>query len=411
VIEWLHRVEPDRIFLRADERTWSYGQVIQEVESRLTETPRLIQPSLEPDSVFEIIAGIAGGGGTIVGPEPETAVPGDAQLVVFTSGTSGSPKGVRLTMLNLTGAAAASAEHLGHGPDDDWLLAMPLHHVAGISIIVRQAYTGGAVTLLPEFDAQAVAGAMRGTVTMVSVVPTMLGRLIEHGPYIGLRAVLVGGGPIPDGLLQEASTQGLPVLPSYGMTETFGQVATLRPGSPLERKAHPLPGVEIRTDPNGRVAVKGPQVSPGYVGEPDRADPWLVTNDLGEMDESGALHILGRADTVIVTGGENVDPERVEMVLRGTPGIQEAVVVGLPDPEWGQVVVCVFTGDAEHPGEWASRHLPGFMVPKRWIRVRAIPRTPIGKPDRAASRALAEQGADGGVEGEVESQANRHRSE
>jgi O-succinylbenzoic acid--CoA ligase len=411
VIEWLHRVDPDLPFLQAAERSWTYGQAVEEVESRLTALPRLIQPSLRSASVFDIIAGIAGGGATVVGPEPEVTGPGDAELVVFTSGTTGPPKGVRLTMLNLTAAASASAEHLGHGQEDNWLLAMPLHHVGGISIIVRQAYSGGSITLLPRFEANAVVETMRGPVTMVSVVPTMLARLLEHGPYHGLRAVLVGGGPIRDGLLEAASARGLPVLPTYGMTETFGQVATLRPGSPLERKVHPLPGVEIRTDPNGRIAVKSTQVSPGYVGRPDRGDPWFVTNDLGEIDESGALRILGRADTVIVTGGENVDPERVEAVLREHPGVEEAVVVGLPDAEWGHLVVCVYTGDADRPGDWASETLPRFMVPKRWIRTETIPRTPIGKPDRAAVRALAEQVADRRVEDEVESQADRHRSE
>lgn len=408
MIEWLHRVEPGRIFLETEERSWSYGQAVEEVEALITKRPRVIQPSLTPDSVFDIIAGIAGGGATVVGPEPETSEPGDDDLVVFTSGTTGLPKGVRLTMLNLTAAAAASQEHLGHGPVDNWLLAMPLHHVGGISIIVRQAYCGGAITLLPRFDPIMAAHAMQGPVTMVSVVPTMLGRLLEYGPYGGLRAVLIGGGPIPDSLLESASAMGLPVLPTYGMTETFGQVATLRPGSPVERKVHPLPGVEIRTDPNGRVAVKGAQVSSGYIGQPDRPDQWFVTNDLGEIDRDGALRILGRADTVIVTGGENVDPERVEMVLRGHPDIEDAVVVGLPDPEWGHLIVCVFTGEAVRPGGWASERLPGFMVPKRWIRVTAIPRTPIGKPDRVETRLLAEQCADGGIEGEVEGKTDSH---
>lgn len=411
VIEWLRRVDPDLPYLQAGERSWTYGQTIEEVESRLTAAPRLIQASLRPASVFDIIAGISGGGATVVGLDREATRPGDADLVVFTSGTTGPPKGVRLTTLNLTAAASASAQHLGHGPEDNWLLAMPLHHVGGISIIVRQAYSGGAITLLPGFEATAAAEAMRGPVTMVSVVPTMLSRLLEHGPYHGLRAVLVGGGPIPDGLLELAAAKGLPVLPTYGMTETFGQVATLRPGAPLERRVHPLPGVEIRTDPDGRVAVKSPQVSPGYIGQPDRADPWFVTNDLGEIDESGGLRILGRADTVIVTGGENVDPEHVESVLRQHPGVEEAVVLGLPDAEWGELVVCVYTGEIDRPGSWASENLPGFMVPKRWIRAETIPRTPIGKPDRAAVRALAEQVADSGVEGEVESQADSHRPE
>jgi O-succinylbenzoic acid--CoA ligase len=323
----------------------------------------------------------------VVGPQSETSQSAVADLVVFTSGTTGTPRGVRLTRANLTAAASASAEHLGNGPDDNWLLAMPLHHVGGLSIIVRQMFTGGSVTLLPGFEPESFAAAMHGDVTMVSVVPTMLRRILEHGPFSDLKAVLVGGGPIPGGLLEEAAATGLPVLPTYGMTETFGQVATLRPGEPLETKAHPLPGIDVRIEADGRIAVRGDQVSPGYLGEPDRADPWFVTNDLGTLDDDGALRVLGRADLVIVSGGENVNPERVEAVLRQHPDVVEAIVVGVPDPEWGQTVICVYEGAAspEELASLVSDGLPGFMAPKRWMRVDSIPRTAIGKPDRKAA--------------------------
>ncbi len=232
---------------------------------------------------------------------------------------------------------------------------------------------------------------------MASMVPTMLVRLLDHdpGPYSGLRAVLVGGGPIPAGLLERAAGAGLAVLPTYGMTETFGQVATLRPGSPLAYRAHPLPGVSLRIEADGRVAIKAPQISPGYLGEPDRSEPWLVTNDLGEIDEEGALRVLGRADAVIVTGGENVDPTRVETELEAHPGVAEVVVVGVPDTEWGMAVGCVYSGEAppEDLEAFLRARVPSFMVPKRWLRVEKVPRTPLGKPDRSVARAL--MGAEG----------------
>jgi O-succinylbenzoic acid--CoA ligase len=388
VIEWLRRVDPDRPYLRLGDLTLSYGSVADEVEARIDHEPVLLRPALDVESVVGVLAGISRGGLTVVGPAVEGVAPARERLVVFTSGTTGPPRGVRLTAGNLAAAAEASAAHLGHGPEDDWLLAMPLHHVGGLSILVRQAFTGGAVTLLPRFDPGPFSAAMRGNVTMVSVVPTMLRRLLGAGPYSGLRAVLVGGGPIPDGLLEEAAGAGLPVLPTYGMTETFGQVATLRPGSPPERKAHPLPGVSLRIEPDGRVAVSGAQVSPGYLGEPDRVDPWLVTNDLGELDGDGSLRILGRADTVIVTGGEKVSPEQVEATLRQHPGVAEVLVVGLPDAEWGEMVACIFEGDlsAEALGSWAAERLPGYMVPRRWQKVERMPRTDLGKLDRTAAR-------------------------
>lgn len=390
MIEWLRRADPVRHFLEFNGRSWTYGESVVEVESRVTRLPRLIQPSLEPDSVFDLLAGLSGGGATVVGPHLETTTAGGAALVVFTSGSTGLPKGVRLSLINLQAAASASADHLGHGPDDDWLLAMPLHHVGGISIVVRQVYTGGSVTMLPRFDPAEVASAMKGRVTMVSVVPTMLSRLLDHGPFSDLRAVLVGGGPIPSGLLERAVETGMPVLPTYGMTETFGQVATLRPDAPLAYEAHPLPGVEVRVEPDGRIALQSPQISSGYVGEPDRPDSWLVTNDLGELGDGGALRVLGRADTMVVTGGENVSPERVEAVVRQHPDVEDAVVVGVPDTEWGQMLVCLHQGGPDDLGDWVAQRLPGFMVPKRWVRVDSLPRTSIGKPDREAAGRLAE---------------------
>ena len=339
--------------------------------------------------MFELVAGLAGGGVTVVGPEGEVDEPAHADLVVFTSGSTGGSKGVRLTLENLEAAASASAQHLGHGEDDTWLLALPMHHVGGLSIVVRQLYAGGTIELLPGFDETSFAVALRGDVTMVSVVPTMLTRIIEHGPFTDLRAVLVGGGPIPEGLLERAADAGLPVLPTYGMTETFGQVATLKPGSPLDHKAHPLPGVELRLEHDGRIEVKGDQVSPGYLGEPDRPEPWLVTNDLGALDDDGAVRVLGRADTVIVSGGEKVSPERVEAVLAEHPSIDELVVVGVPDLEWGEIIVCLYQGRSADLDGWARARLPGFMVPKRWVLVEAVPTTSVGKPDRAKARALA----------------------
>ncbi len=387
MIEWLDRVEPDRPFLISGDRTWTYGDALAEVRARLVGEPRLLTPTLSASSVFDLIAGISGGGATAVGPGIDPPDPAPVPLVVFTSGTTGRPRGVRLTMTNLQAAADASARHLGHGQDDNWLLAMPLHHVAGLSVVVRQAFTGGSVTILPGPDARSFAAALNHHVTMTSVVPTMLRRILDYGPFSGLKAVLVGGGPIPERLLTEAASVGLPVLPTYGMTETFGQVATLKPGSPLEKKAHPLPGIALRIEDDRRIAVRGDQVSPGYLGEADREDAWFITNDLGDIDDEGALRVLGRADLVIVTGGENVNPEQVEAVIRQHPGVQEVVVVGAPDEEWGEVIVCVYEGDAraEALSDWAAGRLPNFMVPKRWEHVVSMVRTEIGKLDRQAA--------------------------
>jgi O-succinylbenzoic acid--CoA ligase len=386
VIEWLRRVDPDRPFLWVRDRCWTYGESVFEVEDRITADYLVLGPDLEATSVFQVIAGLSGGGLTVGGPGGWVGAVPEADLVVFTSGTTGLPKGVRLSKSNLEAAATASMAHLGHGAEDNWLLAIPLHHVGGLSILVRQAYAGGSVTLQSGFEPATFAAAMRGRVTMASVVPTMLRRILDHGPFSGLRAVLVGGGPIPHGLLEEAVQAGLPVLPTYGMTETFGQVATLLPGSPVERKAHPLPGVDIRIEDDGRIAVRGDQVSPGYLGEPDRLDPWFVTNDLGSIEADGALRVLGRSDNIIITGGENVSPEQVEAALRRHPRVGEVCVIGVDDEEWGQRLVGVFAGDIEPAEliEWAHGLLPTHMVPRSMRRVGEVPMLSIGKPDRRA---------------------------
>ncbi len=390
MIEWLRRVDPKKVYLRALEHEWTYGETVAEVQRRMTTQPTVVRPRLDPGSIFDVLAGLSGGGLTVVAAEGQAGVDSGSGLVVYTSGSSGPPKGVRLTLSNLEAAARGSAGHLGHGVEDDWLLAMPLHHVGGLSIVVRQAHTGGSITMLPGFEPDSFSRALHGTVTMASVVPTMLRRLLALGPYQGLRAVLVGGGPIPEGLLEEGAAVGLPVLPTYGMTETFGQIATLRPGDPLERKVHPLPGVSLRIETEGRIAVRGDQVSPGYAGQPDRSDPWFVTSDIGALDDDGALRVLGRSDSVVVTGGENVSPEQVETVISGHPGVDDVVVAGVPDPEWGHRLVAVYTGTAGESdlAAWVGDRLEGFMVPKDWRRVAQLPRTSIGKPDRVAASRL-----------------------
>lgn len=316
-----------------------------------------------------------------------SAVGREAPVIVFTSGTTGPAKGVRLSGANWAAAAAASARHLAHTADDVWLAAMPLHHVGGLSILYRSAFVGSTVRWLPRFDAIQVAGELRSGVTMVSLVPTMLRHLLDadSAPYTGLRMALVGGGPIPDGLLEEAQDRGIPALPTYGMTETCAQVATLRPGSGPRRAAHPLPGIEVSTDGQGLIRVRGRQVSRGYVDEDDRPrEQWLVTPDRGRLEPDGALVVEGRADDVIVTGGENVDPAEVESVLVTHPAVRAVVVAGVPDAEWGSRVVAVFEGDvsAEALSAWARERLAPHQMPRSLQSVAAVPLNGLGKPDR-----------------------------
>ena len=396
MIEWLERADPDSVFLDVPGATVTYGEMAALVADRpVGSAAETLRPFADVDSVVDIFAVAGRGRAVLVTPSLDTdpvVGGGEAATIVFTSGTSGSPSPVRLTRANWGAAVAASTDHLGNTADDTWLCVLPLYHVGGLSILFRSAYVGGTVRLLPGFGADLTARELHD-VSIASLVPTMLARVLDSdpGPYQGLAAVLVGGGPIPDGLLERAHASGIPALPSYGMTETCAQIATLRPGSPPQRRAHLLPGVELRIEPDGRIAVRGDQVSLGYAGEPDRPrGEWLVTGDLGEIDDDGALRVLGRADGVIVSGGENIDPVAVEQVVETHPDVPAAVVVGLASEEWGMEAACAYSGeiDPEDLRRWARERLDGFMVPKRWLRVEQVPVTALGKPDRVAARGL-----------------------
>jgi O-succinylbenzoic acid--CoA ligase len=396
VIDWLTRHDPKRVFLETPVGSRTYGEILDSLHNRPVAGLELLRPRLDAGSVVDLLAVMGKGCAVVVGPDAEVPAgidPGGAATVVFTSGTTGGAKGVRLTRANWESAVKASQQHLGNGADDVWVLAMPIHRVGGMAIILRSAFSGGKVRLLSRFDAVEFAAALRTGVTFASVVPTMLHRILEidPGPYRGVRAMLVGGGPIPDRLLERAVEAGLPVLPSYGMTETCGQLSTLRPGAPVVRKTHALPGVELRIEADQRIAVRGPMVSPGYLGEPDReSGSWFVTGDLGSLDLDGSLRVLGRADRVILSGGVNIDPEVIEASLTEINGVEAALVFGMPSPEWGMEVACLYVGNVD-PDLVESRlrgRLDGTLIPKRWRRVSAIPTTDLGKPDREQAMRL-----------------------
>ncbi len=390
MIDWLAMQDPRRVFLETPTGSYTFGEMVESIHYRPASGVEVLRPRLDAGSVVDVLAVMARGTAVLAGPDeetPEVTEANGAVTVISTSGTTGGPKGVRLTRGNWEAAARASQQHLGNDASDVWLLTMGLHRVGGLAVILRTALTGGRVRIVPRFDAREIAAALRTDVTFASLVPTMLQRILEihPGPYSGVRAVLVGGGLIPDGLLDRASRAGLPVLASYGMTETCGQVATAKPGYAADRRIRPLPGVELRIERDGRIAVRGPMVSPGYVGEPDRTrDAWFITGDFGELEPGGSVRVLGRADDVIVSGGQNINPVVIEDALLGIPGVDQALVCGVPSPEWGMEVACAYAGDlaAAAVEEALRRKLSGALIPKRWLKAESIPLTDLGKPDR-----------------------------
>lgn len=320
---------------------------------------------------------------------------------VTTSGSTGEPKPVRLTAGNVAAAVAASRRRLGNGPDDRWLLTLPLHHVGGLSVLWRSAQAGGAVVVQAPFQAEAVAGLLAtGKATFASLVPTMLARVLDAhpGPYREVRAVLVGGAPASTGLLRQALDAGLPVLATYGSAETCSQVATVAPGEQPEAMGtvgRPLDGLAVTVDASpgetGEIVVDGDAVSPGYGMEPPRRGP-LRTGDLGGFDGTGRLIVLGRVGTLIRTGGEDVAPERVERALVDGGSVKAAVVVGIPDEHWGQLVAALVVPGDRHDPAGDERRLRATLapheVPKRWVVVAALPLLENGKVDRDRAAAL-----------------------
>ena len=296
--------------------------------------------------------------------------------VLFTSGTTGEPRPVCLTRANFEASARASAKVIGVEPDDRWLCCLPVFHVGGLSIFTRSALYGTTVVAEPGFDAARVKDLLEaGEVTLASLVPTMLARLrdagLERAP--ALRTILLGGGPIPEELLEWTAGVELPVRPTYGMTETTSQIATADVG---ERLARALPGAEIRIADDGEILVRGPMVA---------ADGWLHTGDRGALTEDGLLEVYGRMDDLIVTGGENVPAAEVEAVLLAHPGVTDAAVIGVEDAEWGRAVTAfvVATATEEEIAAYARAKLPGFKAPKRIHVLDELPRTASGKVQRA----------------------------
>jgi len=336
---------------------------------------------------------------------PISRDPDSLAVIMFTSGTTGEPNGVRLTRRNLLASAEASAYRLGVAPDDRWLCCLPTYHMGGFAPIVRTALHGTTLVVQREFDAEATATIIdEHSITDVSLVPTMLDRMLDTGwtPPDTLDSVLLGGAPAEEALIERAIDRGVPVYPTYGTTETASQIATATPKQAVEHTGtvgQPLVNTTVRIRLDGKPAqpgdvgelvVSGPTVTPGYL-DADRTteafdEAGLHTGDLGYRDADGRLWIEGRRDDRIVSGGENVDPERVATALCEHPDVEDAAVVGLDDPEWGQRVAALVVGsvDSETVEAHCRDRLAAFEVPKTVAVADRLPRTASGTVDREA---------------------------
>jgi O-succinylbenzoic acid--CoA ligase len=360
---------------------------------------------------------------------PERVTPtawdlGDTRLLVFTSGTTGAPKAVRLTQGNLLSSAVASAFRLGLHGDDRWLVCLSLHHMGGLSPVLRMPLYGTTVVLEESFDPGRTADDIGSyDVTCVSLVPTMLKRMLDLRGTLAdsLRVVLLGGAPAPDDLVERCRDFSVPVHPTYGTTETASQVATATPreafgdpgtvGRPLFWTSVTVRDGDGEAPPEvpGELVVDGPTVSPGYYSDLDATEAafgphGLRTGDVGYLDDEGRLFVLGRVDDQIITGGENVHPREVTDVLRAHPLVGDVVVVGVPDDEWGELVGALvvpadddLTVDAVE--SYCRERLAGFKLPRVVSFVEELPRTASGTVERAAARDRLVDGMSGSESG------------
>jgi O-succinylbenzoic acid--CoA ligase len=336
----------------------------------------------------------------------------DVYTIIYTSGTTGRPKGALLTYGNYWWSAVGSALNLGSHADDRWLAVLPLFHVGGLSILVRAAIYGILAVVHSVFDPAAVNRAIdQDGITIISVVSTMLQRMLdERGdrPYPAtLRCVLLGGGPAAQPLLEACASRGVPVVQTYGLTETASQVATLAPADGLRKlgsAGQPLLPTELRIASAearqvGEILVRGPTVMRGYINRPEETalalrDGWLHTGDLGYLDAEGYLYVVSRRHDLIISGGENIYPPEVESVLLAHPAVEEAAVVGAPDARWGQVPVVAVKlrgGMAVSEAElidFCHGQLAGYKIPKLVRFVATLPRNAAGKLLRDEVRTL-----------------------
>lgn len=307
--------------------------------------------------------------------------------VVETSGSSGRPKRVVLSREAVLASVHASARRLGGS--GRWLLALPAAYVAGLQVVCRSLVAGHRPVLLDDHPTFAAATAALGDASrFVSLVPTQLHRLLETDAEAlrTFQTVLLGGGPIDAALRTRAADEGVRVVATYGSAETAGGCVY---------DGYALDGVAVALAPDGRIRIAGPTLFDGYDGDPALTaevlvDGWFLTSDAGRLDDDGRLHVLGRLDDVVVSGGVNVPAPAVAARLREHPGVVAAEVLGVPDEEWGNRLVAFVVGPValEEVRDWVAAEHPRSWAPRQVVGLDRIPMLPNGKPDRVALRGL-----------------------
>ncbi|MBA3823881.1 MAG: o-succinylbenzoate--CoA ligase [Ktedonobacterales bacterium] len=329
------------------------------------------------------------------------------QAIIYTSGTTGQPKGAIITYGMQWWNAVGSALNLGHDPADRWLAVLPFFHIGGLSILWRSVIYGIGVVVHQRFDAASVNQSIQeDSVTIASVVSVMVQRMLDDlGESVypqSLRCLLLGGGPAPETLLRACAARGIPVVQTYGMTETCSQAVTLAPVDALRKlgsAGRPLASVELRVwnddheaDPDeaGEIQLRGPTITPGYAERPDATARawqagWFATGDIGTLDPEGFLYVLDRRSDLIISGGENVYPAEIEAALLAHPDVLEAGVTGVADAQWGQAPIAFVhlregaTADADTLHTFLATRLAHYKQPRTIYLTGPLPRNAAGK--------------------------------
>ena len=335
-------------------------------------------------------------------------IPDETQFVLWTSGTSGQPRGVALSWLNLFGSLRGSLDRLELGADGEvWLASLSLAHVGGLALVTRALYLGSTLLVPTSARPEEMVSLLGGeggdgpVPTHLSLVPTQLRRILdlfgERPAPDPVRCVLIGGAHAPRSLVDRALALGWPIALTYGATEMSSQIATAppvlvraKPGTVGE----PLSDVKLRIDESGEILARGPTQALGYVGTETALadeDGWYHTGDLGRLDEDGHLWITGRRIDRIVSGGVTIDAVEVEEALRTHPAVIDACVVGVADEEWGERVGAwiepvVGEFDVEEVETELRERLSAAKLPRVWLVEGGLPRNANGKVDRDAVR-------------------------
>ncbi|WP_131110691.1 class I adenylate-forming enzyme family protein [Sulfuricystis thermophila] len=444
---WLSRTDPDRpALVLPDGRSFSYGELAGRAGCRglavlegdaATIALGLIDCALGGGTAFPLPPHLSSATRARLIEQAAAAANPRLALIIATSGSTGEPKGVRLTRRSIAAAARISARALDLQPRDAWLCCLPLHFIAGAMTLYRSLRAGATAIVQEGFEVAAVARALaERRITHVSLVPAMLAQLIEGAvppaptlrnkaapggtpsfppaptfggesapggtlsfppaptfggesapggtpsfpPAPSLKCALIGGAALSPLLESQARAAGWPIRLSYGMTETCATALV---------DGRPLPGVRVRLSEAGTLEVATPARMAGYLNEADVGE-WIATRDLARIDADGHVTILGRVDDVLNSAGVKVHPLEVEARLAACPGVRAAAVTGLSDPVWGDLIAAAFEGDADEAAveAWCRAQLPSTRRPRRFLRVARLPRLASGKLDRRALPSL-----------------------